>query len=273
MTLEIVYLTQTAWQSAALIFACVTALWLLSLAIKNASIVDIFWGTGFVLIAAVVLYRSQFFIIYLNSVTDLVPWRAMFIGALVALWGLRLSLHIFARNHGKPEDFRYAAWREQYGEKWWWYSYLHVFLLQGVLLWIISTPIWAAGRPMASPFPNWLDMLGALVWLVGFIFEGGGDWQLAQFKKDPANKGKLLTTGLWKYTRHPNYFGDAVQWWGFYLIALAAGGWWTIFAPVIMTFLLMRVSGVAMLEKAMQVRPGYEDYTQNTPAFFPWKFQ
>lgn len=137
-------------------------------------------------------------------------------------------------------------------------------------MWVISTPVVAA---QVSGFPailTPLDMLGAVIWAVGWLFETIGDWQLTRFKADPANKGKLLTTGLWKYTRHPNYFGDATAWWGLYLIALAGGFGWTVFAPVLMTYLLMKVSGVALLERTMQVKPGYEAYTRRTNAFFPW---
>ncbi|MEJ5223817.1 MAG: DUF1295 domain-containing protein [Anaerolineales bacterium] len=241
------------------ILACMVGLWLLSLAIRNASIVDIFWGAGFVIVAWLAALRSE--------TTD---WRGWLLTGLVTVWGVRLSLHIFLRNHAKPEDFRYAAWRAQYGQKWWWYSFFHVFALQGGLLWVISAPLVAASTARGASAPHVLDGLGVAVWLVGFIFEAGGDWQLAQFKKDPANRGKLMTSGLWRYTRHPNYFGDAAQWWGFWLIAAAGGAWWTVFAPLLMTWLLVRVSGVAMLERSMSARPGYAEYARRTSAFFPW---
>lgn len=257
--------------AGAVILACMVALWLLSLAIKNASIVDIFWGTGFVIVDwfTTLSLRDTFQMIS-APLTAESAWRGWLLTGLVTVWGLRLSLHIFLRNYGKPEDFRYAAWREQYGKKWWWYSFFHVFALQGALLWVISAPLVAGQMPHAGPVPHLLDVLGVGVWLVGFIFEAGGDWQLAQFKKDPANRGKLMTIGLWRYTRHPNYFGDAAQWWGFWLIAAAGGAWWTVFAPLLMTWLLMRVSGVAMLERSMQSRPGYAEYARKTNAFFPW---
>ena len=137
-------------------------------------------------------------------------------------------------------------------------------------MWIISVPLLAA---QASGFPailTPLDLIGASLWALGLLFETIGDSHLMLFKADPSNKGKLLTTSLWKYTRHPNYFGEAVLWWGFYIIALAAGYWWTIFSPILMTYLLMKVSGVAMLEKTMKLKPGYEEYMQRTNAFFPW---
>lgn len=245
-------------------------LWLVSLALKNSSIVDIFWGAGFVLVAWLVKFLLKDTFLGISAAqTALSASRGWLITGLVTLWGLRLSLHILLRNHGKPEDFRYAAWRLENGPRWWWVSFFKVFMLQGILLWIISAPLTAAQYPFFGPFPHIFDLLGGLLWLIGFTFEALGDWQLAQFKKNPANRGKLLTSGLWKYTRHPNYFGDAAQWWGFYLVALSTGAWWTIFSPILMTFLLMRVSGVTLLERTLQTRPGYEDYMAKTSAFFP----
>jgi steroid 5-alpha reductase family enzyme len=251
----------TLWLSSGLvILSLMILLWLFSLALKNSSIVDIFWGTGFVI---------TFWI-----ATVLVPGaasaRSLLLGVLVTLWGLRLSLYILQRNWGHAEDFRYAAWRQAAGPAWWWRSFFKVFFLQGVLMWIIATPLLAAQIGASTSTLNWLDLLGALLWLTGFAFEAGGDYQLAQFKSNPANKGKLLSTGFWSLTRHPNYFGDAAQWWGFYLIAFASGAWWTVFSPLIMTFLLMKVSGVALLEKSLKdTKPGYAEYIASTPAFFP----
>lgn len=232
-------------------------LWLCSLWLRNSSIVDIFWSIGFLLATAVYFLQST----GLES-------RKILVFVLIILWALRLALHIGTRNWGKPEDFRYQNWRQQHGPRWWWLSFFQVFLLQGLLAWIIVTPIlmafWGA-RPL-----SWVDALGLLVWCVGFVFESLGDWQLMQFKAKPENKGKLLTTGVWRYTRHPNYFGEAALWWGFYCFALAAGGWWTIFSPLLLTWLLLRVSGVKMLEEALiQTKPGYEDYLRTTNAFIP----
>jgi steroid 5-alpha reductase family enzyme len=249
----------TLWLNAALlILGLMTALWLLSLALKDSSIVDIFWGTGFVI--------TFWFTYFISGLPH--PASLTLLGVIVTLWGLRLSLYIISRNAGHGEDFRYAAWRAENGRRWWWFSFFKVFLLQGAIMWLVAAPLVASH--LASPGLGLLPILGTLVWLVGFIFEAGGDWQLARFKADPANKGKLLDTGLWGLTRHPNYFGDATQWWGFWLFALAAGGWWTVFSPVIMTFLLVRVSGVAMLEKSLkETRPGYAAYIENVPAFVP----
>jgi steroid 5-alpha reductase family enzyme len=217
-------------------------LWLLSLMLKNSSIVDIFWGTGFVIVA---------WATFLLTPEGFMP-RKLLLSILVTVWGLRLSLHILRRNWGKPEDFRYQTWRKEAGTAWWWRSLFKVFLLQGILLWIIATPLLAAQISAQPDHMTWLDILALPVWLIGFFFEAVGDWQLARFKANPANKGKVMQTGVWRYTRHPNYFGDAAQWWAYYLIALAAGGWWTIFSPILMTTLLMRVSGVTLLEKTLK---------------------
>jgi steroid 5-alpha reductase family enzyme len=241
------------------VLALMTLMWLISLYLKNSSIVDIFWGTGFVIIA-----WTTFFLTPDGSIP-----RKILLSSLVTLWGLRLSIHIFIRNHAKPEDFRYQVWRKAAGTAWWWRSFFKVFLLQGVLMWIISTPLLAAQLSNQPLF--WLDYLAIPVWLIGFFFETAGDGQLARFKADPANKGKILDTGVWRYTRHPNYFGDSTQWWAYFLIAAAAGGWWTVFSPIIMTILLMRVSGVTLLEKSLrEAKPGYKEYIDSTSEFIPW---
>jgi len=236
-------------------------IWLISLRLKNSSIVDIFWGTGFVIVtwAAFMLTPNGF------------EPRKLLLSFLVTVWGLRLSIHIFLRNWGKPEDFRYQAWRKEAGSAWWWRSFLKVFLLQGVILWVVAAPLLAAQISQQPDQLTWLDFAAIPVWLIGFFFEAVGDWQLTRFKADPANKGKLLQTGVWRYTRHPNYFGDSTQWWSYYLLALAAGGWWTVFSPLLMTFLLVRVSGVALLEKSMKAdKPGYKEYIAGTSGFIPW---
>jgi steroid 5-alpha reductase family enzyme len=244
-----------------IILGLMSLLWLVSLALKNSSIVDIFWGTGFVITAwaAFALTPGGF------------DGRKWLICILVTLWGLRLSLHILTRNWGKPEDFRYQVWRKEAGAAWWWKSFFKVFLLQGILMWIISAPLLAAQVSAQPAKLTWLDFIAIPLWLIGFFFEAVGDWQLRRFIANPANKGKILQTGVWRYTRHPNYFGDATQWWAYYLIALAAGGWWTVFSPVIMTFLLTRVSGVTLLEKSLkEEKPGYKEYAERTSEFIPW---
>jgi steroid 5-alpha reductase family enzyme len=244
------------------ILLLVTLLWLLSLRLKDSSIVDIFWGTGFVVTA---------WILFLVTQTEYMS-RKWLLCTLVSLWGIRLSLYILLRNRGRGEDFRYAAWRKAAGKSWWWKSYFKVFLLQGLLMWLIAAPLWAA---QFSPVPRlwtFTDMLALAVWMVGFYFEAAGDWQLSKFKSDPANRGKVLNSGVWRYTRHPNYFGDAVQWWGFFLLAVATpSGIWTLYSPVVMTLLLLRVSGVPMLEENLKIsKPGYAQYIRSTSAFFPW---
>lgn len=238
-----------------------TLLWLVSLALRDSSIVDPFWGTGFVIANWV----------YFALTPDGFPARKWLIAILVTVWGLRLSLYLLRRNWGKGEDFRYQKFRRDAGPSYWWRSYFKVFLLQGILLWIISAPLLAAQYGPTPDRLTLLDFLAIGVWVIGFFFEASGDWQMARFKADPANKGKVLDTGVWRYTRHPNYFGDATQWWAYYLIALAGGGWWTIFSPILMTTLLLRVSGVALLEKTLTTtKPQYKEYVETTNAFVPW---
>ena len=188
---------------------------------------------------------------------------------MVTIWGVRLSVYLFWRNWGEEEDYRYQKFRKNWGKNYWWGSLVQVFWLQPFLAWMISYPLFIA---QVSEMPlNVLDYLGVGVWLIGFVFEAGGDWQLTRFKSNPENKGKLLTTGLWKYTRHPNYFGDAVCWWGYGLIALASGSYVQLFAPLLMTFLLLKISGVVMLERGLKkTKSGYEEYVHKTPSFIPW---
>ena len=198
--------------------------------------------------------------------------RQIITTVLVAIWGLRLSVHILIRNWGKPEDYRYQEFRKKYGtERYWWFSYFQVFLLQGALVWLISAPLLAVNYFETTKGLNVFDFLGLSIWLIGFTFEAGGDWQLTRFKSNTANKGKLLKTGFWKYTRHPNYFGDAIVWWGFAVISIAAGSYFPIVSAVLMTWLLLKVSGVSMLESSMKnTKPGFEEYMRRTSSFFPW---
>ena len=246
--------------SGAAILLLMTLLWLLSLTLKNSSIVDIFWGFGFILIV---------WLVFAIAPQGYLPRRQL-VAILVTVWGVRLALHIGSRNWGKPEDFRYASWRKENGPRWWWVSYFKVFLLQGLIMWMLSAPLITA---QTSGFPAILtpmDLLGMCIWGAGLFFETVADAQLAYFKKNPTNRGRILTSGLWKFSRHPNYFGEAVLWWGYYLLALAAGAGWTVFAPLLMTILLVKVSGVSMLEKTLKSKPGYEEYMNNTNAFVPW---
>jgi steroid 5-alpha reductase family enzyme len=248
-----------AWL-ALVILGTMTCLWLLSLRLRNASIVDVFWGIGFLLFN---------WGVFLLTPSGYLP-RKILLSTLVTVWGLRLAVHLLWRNWGKPEDFRYAAWREQSGAHWWWQSYFKVFLLQGVILLFVAAPLFGAQIHSSSARLNTFDWLALPLWLIGFLFEAGGDWQMMRFKSNPANQGKILQHGFWRYTRHPNYFGDALQWWAFTFFALGNGAWWTILSPVLMTTLLIRVSGVAMLEKTLRKeKVGYDEYMQRTSAFFP----
>ena len=238
-----------------------TLLWIISVFIKDASIVDPFWGFSFVLINVYYLFAFG-----INGMEQLV------LLAMVTLWGLRLSIYLWIRNKGKGEDFRYQQFRKDYGEnRYWWVSFFQVFLLQATLAWLISAPLYAINKNTGDNHIGALELTGIIIWLIGFSFETIGDYQLTRFKSDPSNKGKLLTTGLWKYTRHPNYFGDAAAWWGFGIFGLAAGGYVNFLGSVLMTILLIRVSGVMLLEKSLvNSKPGYAEYIERTSAFIPW---
>lgn len=251
-----IYLT-----TLAAVLAAMFVLWLLSLAKRDASIVDPFWGTGFVLVVCVALS--------LNSHQP-VPRRTTLLACLTTAWGLRLSLFLLWRNWGHGEDRRYQAMRAQHGQRFWWVSLITVYLLQGIILWFVSLPIQAAMISAKDEPLGWLDEIGILVWQIGLFFETLGDWQLAEFKADPNNAGKIMDRGLWRYTRHPNYFGDFCVWWGLFLIAAAGGAWWTVLSPLLMSVLLLKVSGVTLLEKTItERRQDYAAYQTRTNAFFP----
>ena len=235
-------------------------LWAFSLWIRNSSIIDIAWGPGFVLCTGI-------YVVF----TETLSLRLLIVLALVAIWGTRLAVHIFIRNYGKPEDFRYQAFREQAGPSYWWTSYFKVFFLQGLLILIISAPILVISISGQPAFPTALDIIALGLWLLGMVFEVGSDLQLRRFKMQSQNQSRLLSTGFWSMTRHPNYFGDALVWWGIYVFATSSGaGVITVFAPTIMTILLIRVSGVGMLEPHLIAsKEEYRNYMLSTPAFFP----
>jgi steroid 5-alpha reductase family enzyme len=241
--------------------AAMLLLWLMSLRLRDASIVDIWWGPGFAAIAA--------FTCALAPGGD--PARGVLVVVLAALWGLRLGAYLLWRNAGKGEDYRYQAMRRHYGERFGRVSLVTVFGLQGLLMWFISLPLQVAQTGGLTGGLGALDGVGAALFCVGLGFESVGDLQLARFKADPENAGRVMDRGLWRYTRHPNYFGDCVVWWGLWLIACGApGGVFTIASPVLMTVLLVRVSGVALLERGLVKRkPGYADYIARTSAFVP----
>lgn len=241
-----------------ILFAYMSLWFVVSLIKKRNDVADVAWGLGFVLIT-----WSSFL---LSSDYDI---RGLLVGVLVSIWGLRLAWHIHARNKGKIEDYRYLAWRKEWGK--WFYirSYFQVYLLQGAFLFLIVSPVLLINKKTEVGL-GLLDLLGVAVWLLGFYFEAVGDAQLARFIKNPVNKGKLMQDGLWAYTRHPNYFGEVTQWWGLWLIALSIpSGWISIIGPITITFLILKISGIPMLEKKMEENPNFAEYKRKTSVFFP----
>jgi steroid 5-alpha reductase family enzyme len=235
-----------------------TMLWALSIRLQNTSIADAGWGPGILVIGLAYYFSSDGF-----------PLRAQLTLLLLAIWGLRLGAHLGMRNRLEGEDYRYVKWRDEYEDSWWWFSYVKVFLLQAVIAWIVSLPIYFAIVSLTPAALGLFDYLGVLVVIAGIVFESLGDEQLRRFRADRANKGKVLDTGLWKYTRHPNYFGEALVWWGFGLIGVATGGLPGLIGPVILTYLLIYVSGVPLLEASLITKQGYIQYVGRTPAFLP----
>ena len=250
--------------SAILVALYMTAWFAVALVKKDNSVADIAWGLGFVLVASYTFFFRRTSLFLPGLVTS-----------LVVVWGIRLAYHIFRRNMAKGEDPRYTAWRAKWGRTFVWRSYLQVFLLQGLFMLVIALPVvlvnthrWDAGRPVAEGL---FTLAGILVWVLGFFFEAVGDAQLARFKKDPANKGKIMDRGLWRYTRHPNYFGESLMWGGIFIIALEVpSGWMTVASPLLITFLLAKVSGVPMLERRYAGNAAFQDYARRTSAFVPW---
>ncbi|MDP2269662.1 MAG: DUF1295 domain-containing protein [Archangium sp.] len=233
--------------------ASMLVLWGVSVKLRDSSIVDLFWGPAFVLVAWLTVFEF-----------GATP-RGVLIASLVSAWGLRLGAYLAWRNLGHGEDKRYAAMRAKHGDAWWWRSLFIVFGLQGGLVWIVSLPV-RAGIVAGFEAWSWLDFVATVTVIVGILFESVGDWQLARFKADPANKGKIMNRGLWRFTRHPNYFGDFVVWWGL----AGFGTLFTLIGPVVMSILLIRVSGKALLEAGMRGRPGFDEYEKATSGFFPW---
>lgn len=252
--------TGLIFSNLAILLALLTVLWFVSVRIKDASIIDIFWGPACALPAILTFLR-----------TDGADPRALILTALVSLWAARLGLYLAQRNLGHGEDIRYVKMRERQGSdeafaRW---SLPRVFWLQGVIAWFVSLPV-QLGQFGGDGF-GLLAIIGAVIFAIGLGFEAIGDWQLKQFKSDPANKGKLMTKGLWAFTRHPNYFGDAAVWTGLTLIALEAPyGWLTILSPAVMAFFLVKVSGKAMTERMMEKKyPEYADYKRRVSGFLP----
>jgi steroid 5-alpha reductase family enzyme len=243
--------------NAGLILAAMITIWGISVRWRDASIVDIFWGLGFALVA-----WATFAVTPHNL-------RSLLLVGMTTVWGVRLASYLAWRNHGRGEDSRYQAMRQKHGESFWWVSLLTVFALQGLVMWIVSLPV-QIGQTEQTPL-SVFNYAGVFVWLVGFSFEAIGDYQLARFKSDPQNKGKVLDHGLWRYTRHPNYFGNALIWWGIFIVSCSTSTFWLAISPVFMTFLLLKVSGVALLERDLANRSsGYRDYIRRTSSFVPW---
>jgi steroid 5-alpha reductase family enzyme len=242
------------------VLALMTVVWLVSVLRRDASLVDRVWGLSFVALAATYA-----------SFGDGAGPRTTLLLVLVSVWGLRLSGYITWRNWGDGEDKRYQAMRRRSRGSFAARSLVTVFWLQALLAWLISLPLLAAATAPEPPGLGWLDYLGAAVWLVGFLFEAVGDAQLQRFLADPANRGKVMDRGLWRYTRHPNYFGDTTLWWGYFLIALATGAWWAALGSATMTLFIVKVSGVALTERNMgkSSREGREEYVRRTNAFIP----
>ncbi len=243
----------------AVLFAYMSLWFLASVAMRRNDVADVAWGLGFVLMA---------WISFLIS--DAPGTRGILAGVLVSMWGLRLAWHIHTRNRGKQEDYRYREWRAAWGSWFYLRSYAQIYLLQGILLFIIALPILVINASPQAPLGP-LDLIGTAIWIIGFLFEAIGDAQLSSFMQNPANRGALMQSGLWRYTRHPNYFGEATQWWGLWIIALSAPyGSVAIIGPIAITILITKVSGIPLLEKKMEANPAFADYKKRVSAFVPF---
>jgi len=244
---------------ALMLWGYMTLWFLISLIMKRNDVADVAWGLGFVLLA-----WTSFFLSGRSGM------RGVLAGMLVSIWGLRLAWHIHMRHRGKAEDFRYLAWRREWGM--WFYprSYAQVYLLQGALLFLVALPVLMINRNTGDSF-SLINGIGVIVWLIGFLFESVGDAELARFSRDQRNRGKILQSGLWRYSRHPNYFGEVVLWWGIWLMAAGVpGSSFSIVGPLTITYLILKVSGIPMLEKKMVENAEFADYKRRTNMFIPW---
>ena len=252
-------LAYTLSAAAALMFVYATALFFLALKRRDNSIADAAWGVGFILVA--------WFTLFLNGSSTA---RQVLACVLVLIWGSRLAIRITLRNRGKGEDVRYRKWREEWGESFLIRSYLQVFLLQALLLLFNIMPVLFINTYDTGTI-GWLDALAVMVWTIGFACESLADWQLDRFVKDTANRGRIMDRGLWRYSRHPNYFGEVTMWWGLYLVALSVPwGWASVIGPLTITYIILFVSGVPMTERFMEKNPAFADYRRRTSAFVPW---
>ncbi|MBN1199784.1 MAG: DUF1295 domain-containing protein [Bacteroidales bacterium] len=246
------------WQVALVVFAFMILAFIVALLIKDNSVVDFFWGPGFIVVATFSL-----------AMAPDIDIRKIIVFILVLIWGLRLGIYIFQRNRRKGEDFRYQRWRDTW-KHFILRSFLQIFLLQGLFMYLISFPVWYINYHPGEVLST-SDTAGLILFGIGFLFESVGDMQLAFFKQNPKNKGKLLATGLWKYSRHPNYFGEALIWWGIWCYAIGVpGGWITVISPILLTFTLRFVSGVPLLEKKLKEHPGWAEYARKTAPFVPF---
>ena len=232
-----------------------------SLLLKNNGVADVGYGIAFMVVVGTVLSLS--------------PGQTGLIFTLVTLpfiWGTRLAVRIGKKNFGKPEDFRYKTWRDQWGNTFWWRSYLQVYLLQGLVIFTVALPVTLTLVYTSAEPIQWLAYLGFALWIIGFFFEVVGDYQLDRFIENPANKGKIMMSGLWKYTRHPNYFGESAMWWGIALVSAGLSAYPLIgfLSPLLITYLLRYVSGVPMLEKRWAGNPDWEAYKARTSVMVPW---
>lgn len=247
------------FESALLVFVYMSILFGVAILRKDNSIADIGWGIGFIFIAIFTLFKTNLFL-----------ERHLLITFMTLLWGLRLSGHIFMRNKGKGEDPRYARWRAEWGSHFLIRSYLQVFMLQGCMMLLIATPIIAVNNS-ATQGLTIVDFIGFFIWLIGLLCEATADYQLAAFLKKPESKGHIMMQGIWQYSRHPNYFGEVLIWWGMFIVALTvSGGFYTIISPLTITILLLFISGIPLAEKQIEHLPEFTEYKKKTSIFFPW---
>ncbi len=252
-------LIHTVSVAALIMFLYMTILFLLALKLRDNSIADVAWGPGFILVALSTLVLEGSFSL-----------RQIIVCLLVSIWGLRLSIRIYLRNRGKGEDIRYRKWREEWGKSFVIRSYLQVFLLQGGILLLNISPVLFINTYGAGDL-GFLDLLGLLIWVMGFVFESVSDWQLDRFIEDRGNRGKIMDKGLWHYSRHPNYFGEVSMWWGIYILALSVPwGWASIIGPLTISSMILFVSGIPMTEKLMEDNPAFAGYKKRTSIFIPW---